>query len=129
VVPPWRDGGQAQFIDRPVPAASQDSTATARDWALTHLEQPLDVARLAGEARMSIRTFNRRFREETGRSPGAWLIEQRVDHARHLLEKTDLPVDDVARAAGLGSAASLRQHLRARVGVAPLAYRRTFRGV
>jgi transcriptional regulator GlxA family with amidase domain len=95
---------------------------------LAHLGEPLDVARLAGEARMSVRTFNRRFREETGRSPGAWLIERRVDHARHLLETTDLPVDDVARQSGLGSGAGLRQHLRATIGVAPLAYRRTYRG-
>src|SRR4051812_42497512 len=92
VVPPWREGGQAQFIDRPVPAADEQSTAYARQWALSHLDRPLDVSRLAAEARMSVRTFNRRFREETGRSPGAWLIEQRVDHARHLLEATDLPV-------------------------------------
>ena len=76
---------------------------------------------------MSVRTFNRRFREEAGHSPGAWLIEQRLDHARHLLETTDLPVDEVARAAGLGSDATLRQHLRTAVGVSPLAYRRTFR--
>jgi transcriptional regulator GlxA family with amidase domain len=128
VVPPWRDGGQAQFIERPVPPADADSTAAARDWALAHLDQPLDVARLAGAARMSVRTFNRRFREETGRSPGAWLVAQRVDHARHLLETTELPVDDVARRAGLGSGASLRAHLRASVGVPPSAYRRTFRG-
>jgi transcriptional regulator GlxA family with amidase domain len=86
------------------------------------------VARLAAEARMSVRTFNRRFREETGRSPGAWLIEQRVDAARQLLESTDLPVDEVARRCGLGSGTSLRQHLRAAVGVSPLAYRKTFRG-
>jgi transcriptional regulator GlxA family with amidase domain len=128
VVPPWRAGGQAQFIERPVPVAAADSTAYAREWALGHLDQALDVARLASEARMSVRTFNRRFREETGRSPGAWLIEQRVDHARHLLESTDLPIDEVAQQAGLGSGASLRQHLRVSVGVAPLAYRRTFRG-
>lgn len=128
VVPPWRDGGQAQFIDRPVPARPEDTTVGARAWALEHLDEILDVARLAREARMSVRTFNRRFREETGRSPGAWLAEQRVDHARHLLESTDLTVDDVARRAGLGTGASLRQHLRAAVGVSPLAYRRTFRG-
>jgi transcriptional regulator GlxA family with amidase domain len=128
VVPPWRDGGQAQFIDRPMPEPDEQSTAYARDWALAHLDRPLDVARLAAEARMSVRTFNRRFREETGRSPGAWLIAQRVDAARHLLETTDLPVDEVAHRAGLGSGATLRQHLRATVGVAPLAYRRTFRG-
>ena len=127
VVPPWRDGGQAQFIERPVPAAAAESTAYARQWALEHLDQPLDVTRLAVEARMSVRTFNRRFRDETGQSPGAWLIGQRIDHARHLLEVTDLPVDEVARRSGLGSGASLRQHLRATLGVSPLAYRRTFR--
>ena len=77
---------------------------------------------------MSVRTFNRRFRDETGTSPGAWLIEQRVNHARHLLEATALPVDAVARRAGLGTGASLRQHMRTTVGVAPGAYRRTFGG-
>jgi transcriptional regulator GlxA family with amidase domain len=127
VVPPWRDGGQAQFIERPVPATDETSTAYARQWAMEHLDQPLDVARLATEARMSVRTFNRRFREETGHAPGAWLIAQRIEHARHLLEATDLPVDEVARRAGMGSGASLRQHLRTALGVSPLAYRRTFR--
>jgi transcriptional regulator GlxA family with amidase domain len=77
---------------------------------------------------MSVRTFNRRFRDETGQSPGAWLVEQRVEHARHLLESSDVAVDEVARLAGLGTGASLRQHLRASVGVSPVAYRRTFRG-
>jgi transcriptional regulator GlxA family with amidase domain len=127
VVAPWREGGQGQFIERPVPSEPEQSTAFAREWALAHLDQSLDVARLAAEARMSVRTFNRRFREETGNSPGAWLTGQRVDRARQLLETTDLPVDDVARRAGLGSGASLRQHLRAAVGLSPLAYRRTFR--
>ena len=128
VVPPWRDGGQAQFIERPVPHAEQATTAPAREWALRHLHDRLDVTRLASRAHMSVRTFNRRFREETGASPGAWLVEQRVNHARHLLETTDLPVDDVARTAGLGTGASLRQHLRTAVGVSPMTYRRTFRG-
>lgn len=128
VVPPWRDGGQAQFIERPLPEPGGDSTAYARDWALAHLDRPLEVATLAAEARMSLRTFNRRFRDETGRSPGAWLGEQRLDHARHLLESTDLPVDEVARRAGLGTGASLRQRLRAAIGLSPGAYRRTFRG-
>jgi transcriptional regulator GlxA family with amidase domain len=128
VVPPWRDGGQAQFIDRPVPAEGDTSTAAARAWALHHLEADLDVAALARVARMSERTFNRRFREETGQSPAAWLTAQRVEHARHLLETTDLPVDTVARRAGLGTGATLRNQLRAGLGVSPLAYRRTFRG-
>lgn len=128
VVPPWREGGQAQFIDRHLPEPAAATTAGAREWAQHHLGEPLDIPQLAGRARMSVRTFTRRFREETGMSPGAWLIQQRVRHALHLLETTDLPVDRVAAEAGLGTGASLRQHLRASVGVSPLAYRRTFRG-
>jgi transcriptional regulator GlxA family with amidase domain len=77
---------------------------------------------------MSARTFSRRFREETGQSPGVWLAAQRVERARQLLETTDLPVDTVARRAGLGTGANLRHHLSAGLGVSPLTYRRTFRG-
>lgn len=128
VVPPWREGGQAQFIDRHVPELSAASTAEVREWAHHHLAEPIDVPHLAERARMSVRTFTRRFREETGMSPGAWLIQQRVRQALHLLETTDLTVDRVAAEAGLGTGASLRQHLRAALGVSPLAYRRTFRG-
>jgi transcriptional regulator GlxA family with amidase domain len=128
VVPPWRAGGQAQFIERPVPAPHDESTAAAREWAVRNLGQPIQVARLAEVARMSVRTFNRRFREETGQSPGAWLVAQRVAQAQHLLETSDGSVEEVARRAGLGSGSTLRQHLRASLGVSPLAYRRTFRG-
>jgi len=128
LVPPSREGGQAQFIQRPVPDADEATTATTRAWALEHLHHHIDVAQLAERAQMSVRTFNRRFRDETGLAPGAWLIEQRVNHARDLLETTTLPVDDVARRAGLGTGASLRQHMRATVGVSPGAYRRTFSG-
>jgi transcriptional regulator GlxA family with amidase domain len=128
VVPAWRGGGQAQFIERPVPGVDGESTAATRQWAIAHIGAPIDVAGLAARARMSVRTFNRRFREETGESPGAWLLAQRVSHARHLLETTDAPVEEIARQAGLGSGATLRQHLRASLGVSPLAYRRTFRG-
>lgn len=129
VVPPWRDGGQAQFIEQPVPARVEQSTSLARDWALGRLHGDIDVPAMAAHARMSVRTFTRRFRAETGESPGAWLVAQRVRHAQRLLETTDLPVDLVADRSGLGSAASLRQHLRMVAGVSPTAYRRTFRGV
>ena len=129
VVPPWRSGGQSQFIERHVPAVTETSTATARAWALEHLAEPLDLAALAARARMSVRTFTRRFRDETGLSPARWLAEQRVDRARHLLETTDLPVDQVARHSGFGTAAALRAQMAAAVGVAPSAYRSTFRSV
>lgn len=128
VVPPWRDGGQAQFIERHVPRRADETTSDVRAWAQAHLDRTLDVATLARQASMSVRTFTRRFREETGQSPGAWVTQQRVRHAQHLLEATDLTVDDVATRAGMGTAASLRQHLHASLGVSPSAYRRTFRG-
>jgi transcriptional regulator GlxA family with amidase domain len=129
VVPPWRDGGQSQFIERPLPDAGDSATAATRAWALQRLDQPIELADLARHASMSVRTFTRRFRDETGMSPGRWLMRQRVEHARRLLEGTDLPIDGVARQSGFGTAASLRQHLHATVGVAPAAYRRTFRAV
>jgi transcriptional regulator GlxA family with amidase domain len=127
VVPPWRDGGQAQFIPRAVPVPTVASTGAARAWALERLDAPIDLAAMADRAQMSIRSFTRRFRDETGMSPTQWLARQRVDQARLLLETTDLAVDEVARRAGFGTAVSLRQHLHTAVGVAPLTYRRTFR--
>ena len=126
VVPPSRDGGQAQYIERPVPTPAATGTGPARAWALERLHEPLTLQDLADQARMSIRTFTRQFRTETGQSPGQWLTSQRVDLARHLLEATDLPIDRVAERAGFGTATSMRQHLRASVGVSPQAYRRTF---
>ncbi len=129
VVPPWRDGGQSQFIEAPLPAEGDAGTAATRSWALDRLGEPLGLPELAGHARMSVRTFTRRFRAETGLSPTRWLLVQRVEHARRLLEGTDLAVDRVATAAGFGTATSLRQHLHAQVGVSPMAYRRTFRTV
>ena len=91
------------------------------------LGEPVSLEELAGHARMSVRTFTRRFRDETGLSPRKWLLQQRVAHARLLLESTDLSVDRVARRSGLGSATALRQHLQATIGVPPSAYRRAFR--
>ncbi|QNE79090.1 helix-turn-helix domain-containing protein [Streptomyces finlayi] len=127
VVPPWRDGGQAQFIERPVPELSASTTSATRAWALGELHRPLQLAELAGHARMSVRTFSRRFRDEVGVTPGQWLTQQRVERARRLLETTGLPVDRIAEEAGFGTAASLRQHLVAGIGVPPSVYRQTFR--
>ncbi|MFF3754591.1 GlxA family transcriptional regulator [Streptomyces sp. NPDC002018] len=127
VVPPHRDGGQAQYIQRPVPEPQLATTATARSWALTRLHEPIQLRDLAEQESMSVRTFTRRFREEAGVSPGQWLTQQRVERARQLLESTDLSVDQVARDAGFGTAQSMRQHLQSALGVPPTVYRRTFR--
>ncbi|KOG38732.1 GlxA family transcriptional regulator [Streptomyces decoyicus] len=127
VVPPWRDGGQAQFIRLPVPAPSTGGTAATRAWALERLGEPLTLTALAAHARVSVRTLTRRFRDEVGMSPGQWLAGQRIERARHLLETTDWPIDLVAHHAGFGTGTSLRQHLHSAVGVAPQVYRRTFR--
>jgi transcriptional regulator GlxA family with amidase domain len=128
LVPPWREGGQAQFIDRHVPAPDYLSTAATREWALQHLDEELTVQRLARHAKMSARTFSRRFSEETGEAPGAWIRNRRVDRARELLESRDLPVDEVARLSGLGSGGNLRHHLRRGVGMSPSSYRKVYRG-
>lgn len=126
VVPPHREGGQAQFIRRPLPEPQLASTERARAWALERLHEPLTLRQLAGREAMSVRTFTRRFREEVGLSPGQWLSRQRIERARQLLESTDLGVDQIARQAGFGTSASMRQHLHAVLGVSPTAYRRTF---
>ncbi|MFF2551418.1 GlxA family transcriptional regulator [Nocardia sp. NPDC058058] len=127
VVPPWREGGQSQFIEQHVPEPGNDGTAPTRLWALRQLHRELDLNTLAAHACMSVRTFTRRFKAETGMAPGAWVLQQRLRHARQLLETTDLPIDEVARSAGMGTAASLRHHMRAELGVPPLTYRKTFR--
>jgi transcriptional regulator GlxA family with amidase domain len=129
VVPPWREGGQAQFIDRQVPAPDHFSTAATRQWALAHLDEELTVQRLARHSQMSARTFNRRFREETGQSPGMWIRQRRIDRARELLESRDLPVDEVARLSGLGTGGNLRHHLRRGMGMSPSSYRKVYQGV
>jgi transcriptional regulator GlxA family with amidase domain len=126
VVPPFRDGGQAQYIEQPVPQSGAASTAATRAWVLERLDQPLTLTELAGHARMSLRTFARRFNEEVGLSPGRWIVQQRVARARHLLESSDLSVDQIAGQVGFATGASLRQHLHAAIGVSPQAYRRTF---
>src|SRR4051794_5892981 len=128
VVAPHRDGGQAQFIERPLGAEGDGSLETTRAWVLERLRQALDVRAMAAHACVSERTFARRFRSETGTTPLQWLLGQRVLEARRLLERTDLPVEVVADRAGFGSAASLREHFARATATTPTAYRRAFRG-
>lgn len=130
VAAPHRDGGQAQFIERPdAPISLSGSLEGTRRWAAARLREPLDVAAMARHASVSPRTFARRFREETGTTPLQWLLAQRVQEARRLLEETDLPVDAIAWQSGFGAAASLRDHFRRATATTPTAYRRSFRPV
>lgn len=128
VTPPQRAGGQAQYIDQPLPPRpEEDEFGRVMAWALAHLDEAIGIDDLAARACLSRRTFDRRFRAATGMSPLQWLLHQRVLGARTLLERTELPVDHVARKVGLGSAVSLRQPFRRLVGVSPQQYRATFR--
>ncbi|WP_461028431.1 helix-turn-helix domain-containing protein, partial [Streptomyces sparsus] len=104
------------------------ATGRARAWALRHLDRPLTLRELAAREAMSVRTFNRRFREEVGLTPMRWLAQQRVERARELLETSGLPVDRIASDTGFGTGASLRQHFHAALGVSPRAYRSTYQG-
>lgn len=126
IVPPQRDGGQRQFIDLPMPETECDRLQPVLDWMLDNLTAEFSAARLARKARMSERTFARRFASETGTTPLRWLTQQRVLHARQLLEDTTLGVEEIAQACGLGSGALLRHHFRRAVGVTPVDYRRSF---
>ncbi|HEX6238707.1 MAG TPA: helix-turn-helix domain-containing protein [Acidimicrobiales bacterium] len=127
VVPPQRDGGQAQFVAAPVPEdCDDDAIGRTMAWAVERLDQPLTVDDLARAAIMSSRTFARRFREASGTTPMQWLTRQRVLHAQRLLEATELPVERVAERSGFGTAAALRVQFRRVAGTSPLAYRRTF---
>lgn len=127
VVAPHRDGGQAQFLQRPVPASGTGLAATCA-WALDRLAEPLTVAELARHAGWAPRTFARHFIAETGTTPLRWLTAQRLLEARRLLEATDLPVDRIAERCGLGTAANLRLHLSRDAATTPTAYRRAYRG-
>jgi transcriptional regulator GlxA family with amidase domain len=128
VVPPHRDGGQAQYVEALVPEA-EGATAMAAilDWSIANLNRSLTVEDLARRAFMSPRTFARRFRESTGTTPLQWLLRQRIVLAKRLLETTDTPVELIALQCGFGSATALRTHFKRQVGISPLAYRRTFR--
>jgi transcriptional regulator GlxA family with amidase domain len=128
VVPPHRDGGQAQFVDLPMPERNGDEPlAGVLGWMLEHVGDDLTVEQLARRARTSPRTFARRFRAVTGTTPHQWLLSQRVMLAQRLLETTDEPVERVAQRSGFGSAAGLRQHFGRALSSSPNAYRRAFR--
>src|SRR6476646_8753059 len=127
VAPPQRQGGQAQYIERLRPDASGHQLAPLRDWMLEHLAFPLALDTLAEQAHMSRRTLTRRFREETGLPPMAWLAEARLDRARELLETTAEPVESIGRLTGLGAPASVRAAFHRRIGTSPRAYRDVFR--
>ncbi|MEV0649299.1 helix-turn-helix domain-containing protein [Phytomonospora sp. NPDC050363] len=128
VLPPHREGGQSQYARREVPAAGDGGLAGVLAWAGENLDADLGVVALARRARMSTRTFARRFTAEVGVTPGEWVLARRLDAARELLERADLTVDAVAGRVGLGSALNLRRHFRARLGTTPAGYRRAFAG-
>jgi transcriptional regulator GlxA family with amidase domain len=127
VVPPQRDGGQAQFIDTPVPSFdSSDMFADTLAWVQEHLNEAVTVTELAARCAMSPRTFARRFLASTGTTPHRWLQRQRVHLAQQLLESTDLPIEVVAQNTGFCTAGNLRKHFSRTVHTSPQAYRRTF---
>jgi AraC family transcriptional regulator, transcriptional activator FtrA len=127
VIPPHRDGGQAQLIEAPMPAhPDDDPIASVMTWALERLHEPLDLDALAGRAYMSVRTFTRRFRKATGTTPGRWLIEQRVRASMALLETTNASIEAVAATVGFASAATYRHHFASIMQPSPSAYRRAF---
>ena len=126
VVPPQRDGGQAQYIQAPVPERQSDSFAAVTDWMLENLAEDLTIDVLAAKALMSERTFARRFRAELGATPAAWLNRQRLIRAQHLLERSDLGLEQIAAESGFGSSAVMRHHFLKVLHTTPNAYRRTF---
>jgi AraC family transcriptional regulator, transcriptional activator FtrA len=127
VMPPHREGGQAQYVEQPLPAVGAQGLGSSLDWAREHLELPLTVEELARQATMSPRTYARRFRETTGTTPLQWLCAERVRRAQDLLENTDETVDRIASLCGFGSAHQLRTHFTRIHHVTPHAYQRTFR--
>ena len=129
VVPPHRDGGQAQYVERPVADPAAGTLSDIIGWMERNLDQPVKVSQLASRAAMSARTFARRFVQETGTTSQRWLTAQRIPLAQELLEQTDETVDVVAGRSGFGNAAGLRHHFRGCRATTPNAYRRAFRPV
>ncbi|MFC7485264.1 GlxA family transcriptional regulator [Knoellia sp. CPCC 206453] len=127
VVAPHRDGGQAQYVSRPVPdTGGVGQLGATIDWALAHLDQSLSIEALSAHAGMSRRNFTRRFIEATGSSPGRWIVSRRLDESRRLLERTDMSVEHVARACGFGSAVTFRQRFSGAYRTTPSSYRHRF---
>ena len=126
VAAPYRSGGQAQYVPRSVPEPLGDVFAATREWALTRLDEPLTISDLARHARVSPRTFSRRFVEDTGYTPTQWVLRARIDVARELLERSDLGVEQIADRVGLGTGANLRLHFQRILGTSPSEYRHTF---
>ncbi len=127
VAPPQRRGGQAQFTERLQPHATGDQLGPLREWMLQNIGLPLDLDTLAAHAHVSRRTLTRRFREETGMAPMAWLADARIDRARELLETTTAPVESIGRLTGLGAPASVRAAFHRRLSTSPQEYRAMFR--
>lgn len=126
VIPPQREGGQAQYIAEPIPECADDSLAALIDWMLEHLDEDLTIEQLARRAFMSTRTFARRFKAVTGATPAAWLNRQRVLRAQRYLEESDMDIDRIAERCGFGTAAVMRHHFARTLGVSPRRYRQTF---
>ncbi len=126
VIPPQRDGGQAQYIPTPVQERCSDSLAAVTEWMLDNLAEDLSVEHMARRALMSSRTFARRFRDDVGTTPAAWLNRQRILQAQQLLETTELGFETVAQQTGFGTAAVLRHHFLKVLQTTPTSYRRTF---
>ncbi|MDJ0346647.1 DJ-1/PfpI family protein [Streptomyces sp. H10-C2] len=126
VLPPHREGSQLQYAVQPAPARADGSLAPLLEWASSRLDARLTLDRLAEHAGLSSRTLARRFTQQLGTSPGRWLLRQRIEAARVLLEQTDLPVEAIATRVGLASAVNLRHRFRAAIGTTPGAYRRAF---
>jgi AraC family transcriptional regulator, transcriptional activator FtrA len=122
----FRDGGQTQFVERPLPDVSQAPLAATLHWASERLDQPIGIRELCRHANVGATTLHRRFRDELGTTPLKWLTLQRVQHCRRLLETTDLPLDRIAVLSGLGTSANLRELVRRHTGLSPSAYRRQF---
>lgn len=126
VIPPHRDGGQAQFLENPVDRCERGPLTAVLERVQRRIHRPIKISDMARWAAMSERTFVRRFRATTGMAPGDWMRRQRMEHAKELLERSSLTIDQVAAQSGLGTAMTMRHHFRRRIGLSPVEYRRRF---